>query len=91
MVSEFDEPRPVREPVRPRLRVAVEVETPYTPAPPLDTRSWEEVSGVFVARPVHATLFAVRMSGELKVRGCSGVYPKMEEEAEVCMMPPEPM
>lgn len=36
------------------------------------------------------TAFVERERGKLKVSGCSGVYPNIEDEATVWNMPPEP-
>ncbi len=51
---EGDEPRVDQVPlvVRPRPKVGVEVATPYTPAPPFETRRLLEAGWLVVARPV---------------------------------------
>ena len=46
-------PSVVSEPVRPVPMVAEEVATPYTPAPPFDTRMLDEEGCEVVARPVY--------------------------------------
>ena len=53
------------------LVVTVVVPTPYTPAPPFDTRRFDDDGWVVVARPVQEIAFADRESGALKVSGLS--------------------
>ena len=47
--------------------VRVVVETPYTPAPPFDTRTWLELSVVVVARPVYVMVAFVPPTSEPRV------------------------
>lgn len=63
--------------------VTVVVATPNTPAPPLETRRLELAGWDVVASPTQLTVLPVRMFGGLNVSGCSGVYPKIDDEAIV--------